>query len=256
MCARCSRRGVPSALANGPAELLNAVRRGRWCGRATQLSEDHIQWTFIDEVVAVRPKILAGRGRVGLRSKPAADPRNWSGALPAASSRWLHARSSCSVEARWRSTRGRQSTPRRFLACSRARCRPSHLPRQASGGRRAFILLLFVHRVTVSRRDCICSAALRAGSSGCSVTFEAHDTARARARLTAARLSRARRLPRAGPSSQLRPGHRVGWMFQPRHDRGLRCEPRRVRARRFTAISSGNRGWSGRCSISKRKRPA
>jgi nitroreductase len=41
---------APSALANGPDELLNAVRRGRWCGRATQLSEDHIQWTFIDDI--------------------------------------------------------------------------------------------------------------------------------------------------------------------------------------------------------------
>jgi nitroreductase len=32
--------------------LLDAVRRGRWTGRASQLSEDHVQWTFIDEVAA------------------------------------------------------------------------------------------------------------------------------------------------------------------------------------------------------------
>jgi len=30
--------------------LLRAVRGGRWSGRASQLSEDHVQWTFIDEV--------------------------------------------------------------------------------------------------------------------------------------------------------------------------------------------------------------
>jgi SagB-type dehydrogenase family enzyme len=30
--------------------LVAAVRRGVWFGRANQLSEDHVQWTFIDEV--------------------------------------------------------------------------------------------------------------------------------------------------------------------------------------------------------------
>jgi SagB-type dehydrogenase family enzyme len=30
--------------------LLNAVRAGRWTGRASQLSEDHVEWTFIDEI--------------------------------------------------------------------------------------------------------------------------------------------------------------------------------------------------------------
>ena len=30
--------------------LAEAVRRGRWCGHASQLSEEHVQWTFIDEV--------------------------------------------------------------------------------------------------------------------------------------------------------------------------------------------------------------
>jgi SagB-type dehydrogenase family enzyme len=32
------------------ARFLDAVRSGQWFGRASQLSEDHIQWTFIDEV--------------------------------------------------------------------------------------------------------------------------------------------------------------------------------------------------------------
>jgi SagB-type dehydrogenase family enzyme len=32
--------------------LVESVRRGRWTGRANQLSEDHIQWTFIDDIAA------------------------------------------------------------------------------------------------------------------------------------------------------------------------------------------------------------
>jgi nitroreductase len=34
------------------AALVDAVRAGRWTGRANQLSEDHVQWTFIDEIAA------------------------------------------------------------------------------------------------------------------------------------------------------------------------------------------------------------
>jgi SagB-type dehydrogenase family enzyme len=34
------------------AALLDAVRAGVWTGHANQLSEDHVQWTFIDEVAA------------------------------------------------------------------------------------------------------------------------------------------------------------------------------------------------------------
>jgi SagB-type dehydrogenase family enzyme len=30
--------------------LLDAVRRGHWTGHASQLSEDHVQWTFIDDI--------------------------------------------------------------------------------------------------------------------------------------------------------------------------------------------------------------
>ena len=30
--------------------FLEAVKNGRWAGRANQLSEDHVQWTYIDEV--------------------------------------------------------------------------------------------------------------------------------------------------------------------------------------------------------------
>jgi SagB-type dehydrogenase family enzyme len=33
-----------------PAGLVSAAVAGRWSGRASQLSEDHVQWTFIDEI--------------------------------------------------------------------------------------------------------------------------------------------------------------------------------------------------------------
>ena len=35
-----------------PARLVSAARAGAWSGRASQLSEDHVRWTFIDEVAA------------------------------------------------------------------------------------------------------------------------------------------------------------------------------------------------------------
>jgi SagB-type dehydrogenase family enzyme len=37
-------------VAGSGGRLLDSVRHGRWYGRASQLSDDHVQWTFIDEV--------------------------------------------------------------------------------------------------------------------------------------------------------------------------------------------------------------
>ncbi len=58
--------------------LVDAVRRGRWSGRASQLSEDHVQWTFIDEVVRAtrdpgRPAVPADEDEVGARLPISAD---------------------------------------------------------------------------------------------------------------------------------------------------------------------------------------
>ena len=96
----------------------------------------------------VRPKILAERWPNRSAVEVAAGPAQRVWRRAGASRPPLHARSSCNVEVRWRSTRGRQSMPRRFLACWRARCRPSHLPRQALWWTPRIHLLLFVHRVT------------------------------------------------------------------------------------------------------------
>jgi SagB-type dehydrogenase family enzyme len=37
-------------VASRGSRLLDGVRNGQWWGHASQLSEDHVQWTFIDEV--------------------------------------------------------------------------------------------------------------------------------------------------------------------------------------------------------------
>ena len=43
------------------ASILEGVQSGSWTGRANQLSEDHVDWTFIDEVAAA----TRWRGRAG-----------------------------------------------------------------------------------------------------------------------------------------------------------------------------------------------
>jgi SagB-type dehydrogenase family enzyme len=61
--------GVPDGLRDGRAPMVEAVRHGRWSGRASQLSEDHVQWTFIDEVS--RATDDRGRLRPALPACPA-----------------------------------------------------------------------------------------------------------------------------------------------------------------------------------------
>jgi SagB-type dehydrogenase family enzyme len=46
--------------------LAAAVGNGRWTGRATQLSEDHVQWTFIDEIAAATAS--DGNAPAGMRA--------------------------------------------------------------------------------------------------------------------------------------------------------------------------------------------
>jgi nitroreductase len=60
----------------GAQDLAAAVGRGRWTGKASQLSEDHVQWIYIDEIalatrhsgVAVPPVRRVERVVVGTRS--------------------------------------------------------------------------------------------------------------------------------------------------------------------------------------------
>jgi len=57
------------------AALLERARAGTWTGTASQLSEDHVEWTFIDDVAAAtRSNGQEGRdgqdGQEGKRSRP------------------------------------------------------------------------------------------------------------------------------------------------------------------------------------------
>ncbi len=61
------------------AGLIHAVRNGRWSGKASQLSEDHVEWTFIDEVAAATSEVVQGIPSVsrdeGLRDDHGGDGR-------------------------------------------------------------------------------------------------------------------------------------------------------------------------------------
>jgi SagB-type dehydrogenase family enzyme len=62
----------------GREALLEGVRAGRWSGRASQLSEDHVEWTFIDEVAratddpgrAIDPPILSSHHAIQRFDRP------------------------------------------------------------------------------------------------------------------------------------------------------------------------------------------
>jgi nitroreductase len=58
----------------GRGPLLAAVRGGRWSGKASQLSEAHVEWTFIDE--AARATEDVGRVRDGVVKLPTYPPTN------------------------------------------------------------------------------------------------------------------------------------------------------------------------------------
>ncbi len=50
-CLMAVTAGAPLECSRETVErLASAIRRGQWSGRASQLSEDHIEWSFIDEV--------------------------------------------------------------------------------------------------------------------------------------------------------------------------------------------------------------
>ena len=50
-----TRGAIPEGMLSADQRLSDAIAAGRWHGRASQLSEDHVQWTFIDEIaVATR----------------------------------------------------------------------------------------------------------------------------------------------------------------------------------------------------------
>ena len=61
--------------------LVDAVRRGRWLGRASQLSEDHVRWTIIDDVA----RATEDPGHVTITAETAENAQNLNSAISAAS---------------------------------------------------------------------------------------------------------------------------------------------------------------------------
>jgi SagB-type dehydrogenase family enzyme len=115
--------------------LLEAVAAGQWTGRANQLSDDHVQWTFIDEIAeATRDP---GRAPAAVRSRPA------SPVVPAYSPRLiLQRRSAVSLD-------GRGSIDAAAFFAMLSRALPGETaPWNALWWEPRIHLLLFVHRVT------------------------------------------------------------------------------------------------------------
>jgi nitroreductase len=60
-CIMAVSAGDPPASLGDGRELADAIRRGQWSGRASQLSQDHVEWTFIDQIA--RATADCGRSR-------------------------------------------------------------------------------------------------------------------------------------------------------------------------------------------------
>lgn len=135
--------------------LVAAVRAGDWSGRASQLSEDHVQWTFIDDVAAasrvlvpaVADGLLATRAAQAERTAPLRQPVPMPrpAAMPSRSTRAtalvLQRRSAVAFDAR-------TAMPREQFLALLARVMPSaHAPWDVLSWAPAIHLVLFVHRV-------------------------------------------------------------------------------------------------------------
>ena len=72
-----TRGAVPPALLDADERLSAAIAGGSWHGRASQLSEDHVQWTFIDEIAAATRddgRNVGSEETAGQAAAPAAMP--------------------------------------------------------------------------------------------------------------------------------------------------------------------------------------
>jgi SagB-type dehydrogenase family enzyme len=61
----------PEAIREASPALVDAVAHGQWAGRASQLSVDHVHWTFIDDIARATedPARPGGTGRAGTESR-------------------------------------------------------------------------------------------------------------------------------------------------------------------------------------------
>jgi hypothetical protein len=119
--------------------LRAAVKAGKWSGRSSQLSEDHVQWTYIDEIAeATRDP---GRDLSASPALPAARALPDPPAPVDARSLVLQRRSALAFD--------RQSSVSRenFLRMLAAVCPGDRLPWDALWWKPRLHLALFVHRV-------------------------------------------------------------------------------------------------------------
>jgi hypothetical protein len=130
------------------ARLVDAARGGRWFGRASQLSEDHVQWTFIDEVAtATRDpgNHTTGDAAEIFPSPTLAEPTGDASARVTphdARHLVLHRRSAVALD-------GLSSIDRRSFSRMLARVLPyESVPWTALWWRPRIHLAIFVHRVT------------------------------------------------------------------------------------------------------------
>ena len=134
-----------------PPELAEAARLGAWTGRANQLSEDHVEWTFIDEVARAtqdtgsRPASSHARGA----PPPLAPPAPPEGSR-ARAGRWraIAARSIILQRRSALAFDGRSPIDRERFEQILARVMPGpHAPWDALWWSSRIHLALFVHRV-------------------------------------------------------------------------------------------------------------
>jgi SagB-type dehydrogenase family enzyme len=135
---------VPDGLRDGRAPMVEAVRHGRWSGRASQLSEEHVQWTFIDEIARVtedrgRPSPAAPALSDGLVSSAPPDRP----ALPALPAREIILQRRSAVAFDGRSSIGVD----RFLSMMNRVLPGRHAPWDALWWTPRIHLVVFVHRV-------------------------------------------------------------------------------------------------------------
>ena len=132
--------GATDSDGNDGRGLLEPIRNGTWSGRAGQLSEDHVEWTFIDEVA----RATEDEGAV---PPPGVPRRSWE-SVPRRSVGDLNARDvilkrRSAVAFDGRSTIGRSIF---FDILSRAMPGP-HAPWDALWWKPRVHFLIFVHRV-------------------------------------------------------------------------------------------------------------
>jgi SagB-type dehydrogenase family enzyme len=129
-----------------PAALVDAARHGAWQGRANQLSADHVEWTFIDEVARATEdegRITPAHHLPMLAGPPPLPAPPASPALPALPARSiiLQRRSALAFD-------GRSTIDRDRFERILTRAMPgAHAPWDALWWDARIHLVLFVHRV-------------------------------------------------------------------------------------------------------------